>query len=290
MRELYLINKNNQVLDLLNNRHKFILKGVEGLHGIDTDIAETESPYTDGSDIDNVRALPRGIELTFKLMGDVKQAIDYFTSYVKSKQYVTLREVEDGRDITIRGIATIPPYTRMAQSCEITLSIYCNRPYWEDTLLMVGVIDNIISLLTFPSVGQYFTPTGRPFGIIDNSLTKDIINEGDTSVGALFSITATGTVVNPQITCNTGEQNGWYMRLNLTLKDTDEVIISTVKNNKYITINGSEFYNGTPVLSYLEFRGTDWLQLEQGSNIFDITTTSGSDNVYFNATYRRQYE
>ena len=290
MRELYLINKNNQVLDLLNNRNKFILKGAEALHGIDTDIAESESPYTDGSDIDNVRALPRGIELTFKLMGNVKQALDYFTGYVKSKQYVTLREIENGRDITIRGIATIPPYTRMAQSCEITLSIYCNRPYWEDTALMVGVIDNIIGLLNLPSTGQFFAPEGRPFGVIDNSLTKDIYNDGDASVGALFTLTATGTVKNPQITCNTGEQQGWYMRLDLTLQDGDEVKISTVKNNKYITINGSDYYNGTPVLSYLIFNGTDWLQLEQGSNIFDITTTSGSNDLYFNATYRRAYE
>ena len=90
MRELYLINKNNQVLDLLNNRYRFILKGAEALHGIETDIAETESPYTDGSDIDNIRALPRGIELKFKLMGNVKQAIDFFTSYIKSNQYVTI--------------------------------------------------------------------------------------------------------------------------------------------------------------------------------------------------------
>ena len=290
MRELYLINKNNQVLDLLNNRNRFILKGVEGLHGIDTDIAESETPYTDGSDIDNVRALPRGIELTFKLIGNVKQALDYFTGYVKSKQYVTLREIEDGRDITIKGIATIPPYTRMAQSCEITLSIYCNRPYWEDTALMVGVIDNIIGLLTLPSTGQFFTQTGRPFGVIDNSLTKDIYNGGDTSVGALFTLTATGEVVNPQITCNTGEQQGWYMRLELTLNDGDEVKISTVKNNKYITINDSDYYDGVPVLSYLKFNGTDWLQLEQGSNIFDITTTRGSNDIYFNATYRRAYE
>lgn len=290
MRELILINKHNQSLDLLNNRHKFILKGVEALHGIDTDIAETESPYTDGSDIDNVRALPRGIELTFRLMGNVKQSLDFITSYIKSKQHVTLREIEDGRDITIKGIATVQPYTRMAASCEVSISIYCNRPYWEDTYLMFGVIDNIIGLLTLPAEGQYFTPQGRPFGVIDNSLAKDIYNSGDTSVGAIFTLTATGEVVNPQITCNTGEQIGWYMRLEMTLKDGDEVVISTVKNNKYIKINGSDYYDGTPVLSYLNFNGADWLQLEQGSNNFDITATSGDQNIYFNASYRRQYE
>lgn len=288
--ELYLINKNNQVLNLLKNKNRFILKGAEALHGIETDIAEIESPYIDGAEIEKVKALPRGIELTFKLRGNIKQAIDYFTSVVKSKQVVTLREVENGRDITIKGIATIPPYTRMMQSCEIALSIYCGQPYWEDIEEVVGVIDDVISLLTFPSKGQYFTLTGRPFGAVDKSLSKDIVNEGDVSVGALFTIAATGEVVNPQITCNTGEQNGWYMKLNLTLQEGDEVKISTVKGNKYITINGSNEYNGTPILDYLEFNGIDWLQLEQGSNIFDITTTSGSQNVYFNASYKRRYE
>lgn len=288
--ELYLINKNNQVLNLLKNKNRFILKGAEALHGIETDIAETDSPYTDGAIIDNVKALPRGIELTFKLIGNVKQAIDYFTSVVKSKQVVTLREIENGREIEIKGIATIPPYSRMMQSCEITLSIYCWQPYWEDIEELVGVIDDVISLLSFPSAGQYFTPTGRPFGVISNGLSKNITNEGDVSVGALFTIAATGEVVNPQVNCSTGEQNGWYMRLNLTLQDGDEVKINTVKGNKYITINGSNEYNGNPILNYLEFVGNDWLQIEQGSNIFDITTTSGSQNVYFNAIYKRRYE
>lgn len=287
--ELYLINKNNQTLNLLNKQY-FILKGAEALHGIETDISESDSPYTDGSIIDNVKALPRGIELTFKLRGNIKQAIDYFTSYVKSKQIVTLREIENGRDITIKGVATIPPYTRMAQSCEIVLSIYCNQPYWEDIEEVVAVIDDVISLLNFPVKGQYFTPVGRPFGVIDKSLTKDLLNEGDTTVGAVFTLLATGEVVNPQINCSTGEQNGWYMRLNLTLKENDEVVISTVKGDKYITINNSNEYNGNPILNYLEFRGTDWLQLEQGSNVFTITTASGNENIYFNATYKRKYE
>lgn len=288
--ELILTNKNGQSLDLLNSKHRFILKAAEALHGIETDIITTDSPYTDGAEIEDVKALPRGIELTFKLIGNVKDAIDYFTSVVKSKQFITLREIENGRDIVIKGVATIPPYTRMTQSCEIVLSIYCGQPYWEDIEEVVSVIDDVISLLYFPTEGQYFTQTGRPFGVIDKGLKKDLTNEGDVATGAIFTIAATGEVVNPQINCSTGEQNGWYMRLNMTLHDGDEVEISTIKGNKYITINGSNYYNGEPILKYLEFRGNDWLQLEQGSNVFDITTTSGSNNVYFNAMYKRRYE
>lgn len=288
--ELYLINKNNQTLDLFNNKHRFILKGAEALHGIETDIATTDSPYTDGVEVDNVKALPRGIELTFKLRGNVKQAIEYFTSVVKSKQWVTLKEIENGREIIIKGIATIPPYTRMAASCEIALSIYCPQPYWEDVKQVIGVINDVVSLLTFPVEGQYFTPAGRPFGVIDTSLSKDLVNDGDVSIGALFTLAATGEVVNPQITCNSGDQKGWYMRLNITLQEGDEIKINTVKGNKYITLNGSSTQNGEPLLNKLEFVGNDWLQIEQGSNLFDITVASGKENIYFNASFKRKYE
>ena len=288
--DLILTNKNGQTLDLLNNKNRFILKSAEALHGVDTEIIENELPYTDGSTIDDVKALPRGIELTFKLVGNVKSSIDYFTSIVKSKQWVTLREVENGRDIVIKGIATIPPYSRMQRACELVVSIYCPQPYWEDIDYIVGVIAEKIDLLYFPTEGQYFTPTGRPFGTIDTKLEKTFNNEGDTAVGMLISIIALGEVVNPRISCSTGDQNGFYMKLNITLKDDDEVQINTVKNDKFITINGLETYNGEPILNYLEWYGTDWLQLETGANTFSVTTEGDNSNLYFNIIYKARYE
>ena len=163
--KLTLINKNNQVLDLLNNRDKFILSGAEGMHGIETEIAESETPYTDGTTIESVKALPRGIELTFTLRGNIKASIDYFTSIVKSKQIVTLREVEGNRDITIKGVATIPPYSRMLQTCKIVLTVYCGQPYWEDLAHLAETISEYINLLYFPVEGQYFTVSITPNGL-----------------------------------------------------------------------------------------------------------------------------
>ncbi len=285
--QLYLINKNNEILDLLNNRNRFILKSCEGLHGVDTTISENESPYMDGTNLEYVKVLPRSIEMTFKLRGNIKESIDFFTKYIKSKQLVTLREVENGRDISITGIATIPPYSRMLRSCEITLTIYCGQPYWVDTNYTVGVIDDVISLLAFPVNGQYFTINGQALGKITNSMTKNLENDGDTSVGAVFVIEATDPVVNPQINCSTGEQQGWYMRLETTLNAGDQVVISTVKGDKYITINGT---TTSGILNALKYNGTDWLQLEQGSNVLSISATSGEKNIYFNATFKRKYE
>jgi hypothetical protein len=227
------------------------------------------------------------------LRGNIKTSIDYFTSIVKSKQYVTLREVDGGRDIAIKGIATIPPYSRMLQTCKITLSVYCGQPYWEDASYMVQTISEYINLLCFPAnEGQYFTEYGRPFGTIDTDLTKTFENTGDTSVGLIINMVALGEVVNPRISCATGAQNGWYMRLKLTLQLGDELEISTVKDNKYIKINGLETYNNEPILDYLEWQGEDWLQLETGANTFSVTTEGGTtnSNVYFNLIYKGRYE
>lgn len=290
--ELTLINKNNQILDLLNSRDKFILSGAEGLHGIETDISESETPYTDGAIIESVKALPKGIELVFTLRGNVRESIDYFTSIVKSKQFVTLREVDGNRDITIKGIATIPPYSRMLQTCKITLTIYCAQPYWEDVRSIVVSLSEITDMLYFPGEGQYFTDYGRPFGVIDTSLTKTFTNKSDTSVGVVLQVVAIGEVVNPRISCSTGEQNGWYMQVNITMQGNDVLEISTVKGNKYITFNGADTYNGEPLLNYLEWRGYDWLQLETGENTFSVYTEGGetNSNLHYSLIYKGRYE
>ncbi len=297
--ELILTNKNGQTLDLLNNENRFVLIGCDALHGIDTDIQDVSSPYLDGTIIENVKATPRGISMTFAVLPPIRDSIDFFTSIVKSKQWVTLSETENGKEIQIKGIATIPPYTRMEALCKIQLSIYCGQPYWEDIDAVVGAISTIIPKLFFPaSTGQFFTPVlgtrgGRVFGVIDLNATKTFDNDGDVSVGMHIYITAFGEITNPRISCQTGEQNGWWMQLGdednpLVLHDHDEVDICTIKGSKYIKINGSDEYDGKPVLSYLAFNGTDWLQLETGENTFNISPRNA--DAYFTINFKRRYE
>lgn len=294
--QLLLINKNGDTLDLLNSRNYFVINKADALHGINTDISEITSPYIDGVSITSVKALPRSIELGFKIVGDVEKSIKYFTQYVKSKQYVTLEQITDNKDIVIKGIATIPPYSRMQQACEIILTVYCGQPYWEDAKYLVDVLTQYLDLLYFPVAGQYFTPTGRPFGAIDTDMEKEFINNGDTSVGMLIELLCLdGTIVNPQIRCNSGSQVGWSMQLNITLNAQDELQINTVRGNKYITLNGQNTYNGQNILNYFSFTGGDWLQLETGVNSFNIKADingviDAPTNAYFTITYKGRYE
>ena len=288
--ELVFVNANGQRLDLLRNRNKFKLIASEGLHGIETDFSETESPYTDGSNVDNARALPRGIALKFAMQGDVEASLDFFHSFVKSKQIGKLIKTEGERETKIQGRVTVPPYSRNANPVEVELQLYCGQPYWEDVEEIVGTISEIIDLLYFPEVGRGFPEEGVPFGLINPELSKTIINDGDTAIGLTIVINALEEVKNPRIACSTGSQNGYYMQLNVTINEGDEVIISTHKGAKSITINGSDYLAGKPILSLLEYVGDEWLQLETGANVFNISSDTESARLYFYIYYTRRWE
>ena len=288
--ELIFENKNGQRLDLLNNRNYFKLTAAEGLHGIDTAFSETESPYTDGTTVDNVRALPRGIALKFALCGDVAASLDVFHAVVKSKQLGKLIKREGERETKIQGYVTVPPYSRTSDRVTVELQLYCGQPYWEDVEELVGTITETLDLLYFPEIGRGFPEEGVPFGSLSVENAQTFTNDGDTSVGLTIIISALGVVKNPRISCSTGTQNGWYMQLNTTLNEGDEVIISTHRGNKSITINGGEYISGVPILSLLEYAGEDWLQLETGENTFNITSDTETAEVYFYIYYSRRWE
>lgn len=288
--ELIFENASGQRLDLLRNRNKFVLIAAEGLHGVEVDFIETESAYTDGAYIENARALPRGIALKFQFVGDVAASLDFFHGVVKSKQVGRLIKTEEERETKIQGRVTVPPYSRLSSAVTVELQLYCGQPYWEDVQELVGTISEIIDLLYFPEAGRGFPEAGVPFGSLNPEKTQKITNDGDTSVGLTIVINALGEVKNPRISCSTGAQNGWYMALNTELADGDEVIISTHKRNKFITINGSAYKDGAPILAALEYVGDDWLQLETGENIFNISSDTAAAQMYFYIYYSRRWE
>lgn len=299
MKGLVFKNQNNQTLDLLNNQDKFKLVGAEQLHGIDLSFAENESPYIDGSRIDNVRAMPRGILLTFALQGDINESREFFKSFIKSKQQGSLIETrEDDTEIKITGVAKIPPYNQMEQLTKIQLELYCGQPYWEDIEFLIETISEVVDLLYFPVGGIPFgkinTNTneviGRPFGEISVSKEDTIHNNGDTTVGMTIEVVALSTITNPKIACSTGKQNGWFMKLNVTMQANDIIQINTNKGQKSITYNGNNTVNGVPVLSLLEFQGEDWLQLETGDNTFNILSDDDIFDGYFNIFAKRWWE
>ena len=294
--DLILKNAKGEELNLLHNQY-FVVKSVEALHGTALSYSETESPYIDGSDVNNVRAMPRGILFTLVLIGDISASRDAITAFAKSKQAASLREVTEKRDITIKGFLRVPTYTRMMRQSTMQVELYCNRPYWSDTAQMIEEIGERIRMLYFPIGGVPFgiitddspAPIGRVFGVINIDREKTIVNDGDAETGMVIEIVATGTVKNPKISCSTGSQNGWSMAVAATMQQNDIITIDTTAGQKSIKYNGGDTYGGVPILSLLSFVGDDWLQLEVGTNTFNVES-DGDFNAYFDIKFKRVFE
>ena len=67
----------------------------------------------------------------------------------------------------------------------------------------------------------------------------------------------------------------------------DEIIVSTVKNDKYIRLLRDGIY--TNILNCLN-KESDWLELTPGDNLFAYTADSGAENLQFWVTNKTLFE
>lgn len=291
MIDLKFINAKGNTLNLIGNLY-FTIVDIDGLHGVDNDMATSSSPYFDGVYVDHISTLPRQITLTMKLHTPISESLNYFNSFCKSKQTGTLIETqEDGTQIKIDGIVTVPSYTRWTNRVAVQLQLYCAKPYWKDLTYIAGDIAQIVNMHYFPfedvtaldnlDGGLALPVDGIPFGEIDLNATETFTNNGDITCGMQIDIVALGTVVNPQIAnVNTNQ----FIGVDITLNSGDSLVINTERGNKYVTLNGTQIFNG------INYSGNDWLQLETGENTFVINASSGSENVYFHIYYKREWQ
>lgn len=130
---------------------------------------------------------------------------------------------------------------------------------------------------------MYYQPVIE-MGSIEILKERNIFYDGDTETGVIIKIHAIGAAQHITI-YNTGTREKMVLDTDKLAALTgsglgagDEITISTIKGNKYITLlrNGRE-YN---ILNIMD-KNADWFQLAKGDNIFTYTATYGSSNLQF---------
>lgn len=291
MVELKFINSRNIEMDAIHNQYMTIT-AIDSLHGVDNEFSSSTSPYFDGDVVDHIRTNPRTIVLTYALKTPIEESLNYFNSIVKSKQKATLIETrDDGSKISIEGIVTVPPYTRLSEQVAVQIQLYCSDPYWQDILTMVTDISTVIDMHYFPfeneekllanDGGLAFPEDGIPFGEIDTNSTKIITNEGDVAVGVIIQIVALDTATNPRIT----RDNYNWIGVNIVMDAGDWIEISTIRGDKYIKSNRDDVGLGNIIYS-----GNDWLQLETGDNELFARSQEGNHTIYFSIFHKRKWQ
>lgn len=265
----------------LTNNPRFKLANVDGMTTANVDIASSTVSSMDGDFINNKRTTPRSIILDLAIESNVEDTKRYVLKYVKPKQRAILRWTQNEREIQIEGIVEAIEMPRFTMGAIMQITIYCSQPYWEDIDYLIQEISEVLDLHYFTNYENdmlYFTEEGAPFGEYDVNRTKVFNNTGDVEVGLEIRIIALGEVSNPKIVNSKGE----FIGINATLTAGDEVVITTQKGNKKITLNGAN------VLNKIMEKST-WLQLPTGEEEFTIDSDGNESNMYFSLIYKQRY-
>lgn len=274
------ISPNGSILPLVGNS-KFKITNIDGMTTASAELATSTVTNMDGDILNNKRAMPRSIVFDIAIENEVEATKRYILKYVKFKQKGTLRWTQDDREVEIEGIVESIDMPRWTNSTAMQFTLYCSQPYWQDVNFIVQEISAVLDLHYFTNYENdmlYFTEEGQPFGEYDINKTKVFNNDGDVDVGIEIHIVALGSVTNPIIYNSRGE----FIGVDVELNAGDEILITTEKGNKKISLNGQN------IISKIKEQST-WLQLPTGEEEFTIDSESGEDNMYFTIIYKQRY-
>ena len=176
------------------------------------------------------------------------------------------------------------------------ISIICPDPYFysagEDGRT-VTIFSGIEALFEFPFENNSLVGNLIEAGTISTLQEQNVVYHGDSEIGVMIYIHALGPVTNITI-YNSGTRE--IMKIDTvklttltgsTLVAGDDIIISTIKGNKYIQLLRDGEY--TNILNCLD-KNTDWFQLAKGDNIFAFTADTGITFLQFRVENQTAYE
>lgn len=281
--KLEYIAQNGNVLDLWGNG-SFKISNIDGLTLANISMSEATTSNLDGSIITNERTDTRSIVIDFTIDDvDVEKVLRNILSYMKPKQSGVLRWTTDERVWEINTRVELIDAPRMSNPpVTLQVSLKCPEPYWSDVKYIVGEIGELVSthyFMTDKDEQLFFTEEGQSFGYISTDRARKFVNESDTAVGMIITITALGGVKNPKLY----NLHGQFIGVNVTMQASDEIVINTSRGNKTITMNGENIIGKI-------MRGSTFLQMETGENEFVISSDAEEAGAcYFSIAYRQKH-
>lgn len=271
-------NASGEEMPIFDNDY-FTVTDIDGMTLADVGISSNTMADMDGDVINAQTVQPRNVTVTLRVKQTVNPEIfkRYVMQFVKPKQEGTLYMEYKERTVTLTGYIQSINMPRFSNAVAMQFNLYCSQPLWEDAQAIVAMISDVVSFHYWPIV-----PKEEPdiiMGEIMDTKNQTVINGGDVAIGMKMTIVALGNVSNPKIM---REQSSDFFGVNVTMKELDELIISTVKGEKSVTLNGENIIDKVT-------KGSTWLQLEVGTNNFVIDDDYGAEFMQFSLVARERY-
>lgn len=273
----------------------FLIKSVSGLGPSKANIISKELATIDGALYNSSRVNSRNIVLTLKLLENptIEATRQKSYKYFPIKKRVKLLIETDNRTCETYGYVEANEPNIFSRQETTQISIICPDPYFYSYGKKVTIFSGIESLFTFPFSNESLTEDLLEFGSIVTNQEQTIYYTGDAEIGVVIYIHALGDVTNLTIH-NLGTRESMKIDTNrlvaltgLPIVAGDDIIISTVKGQKYIQLFRNGIYIN--ILNCLD-KDVDWFQLSKGDNLFVFVADTGVTNLQFRIENQTVYE
>ena len=274
------------------------ITSITGIGAGTATINSTDLATSDGSLFNSARLPSRNIVISVKYSPSISAESARLKTYryFPIKKKVRLTFETENRIAIIDGYVETNDPNIFSSDAGSDISIVCPDPFFysEDKSGNNKLeLSGIMPAFEFPFCANVSAGEMLEFSTI-SVLTTGVINyKGDSEVGVVITIHADNPATNismynlttneelhittDTITQLTGEAFG----------TGDDIVISSVKGDKYINLVRSG--TKTNILNSLE-KGSNWISLQPGDNVFTYTAETGSQSLYISVAYKVAYE
>lgn len=272
-----------------------LIKQIDGLGPSKATINMSTNSTSDGGTFNSSYVNSRNIVLNFKYLENPTIELSRKNSYkyFPIKKQVKLEFTTDSNSVEIYGFVESNEPTIFSKSEETQISIICPDPYFYSLYNYLTIFYGVESNFEFEFLNESLTENLIEFGIIQNTNQNNVYYDGDAETGVYIEMKATGNASNITIY---NLKTRTLMALNsdkiveLTGSDIingDQIFISTVQNNKYITLfRDGQYIN---ILNALD-KNSNWFVLSRGDNEFAYTADEGLTDLQFSISHKKLYE
>ena len=258
--------------------HGINISGIDGIGPGLINITQVEMATIDGSTITSVRKPSRNIVFTIKPMfvTSVEDTRLRVYSLFPLKRFVRLDFQTENRKAYIEGVVDKVEPNIFEEEVTMQVSMICADPYFKAASPGILEFSKTIPLFEFPFMNEGTTPQ-LLMGEIRDYLEQELFYEGDADTGIEIHIFMYGDVKEDIEIHNVANRESMTIRVSKMgskfgyLKALDEIVVSTVKGNKYMKLirEGISY----DILNFLD-RDVTWIQLRPGNNM--LTYVAGA--------------
>lgn len=257
----------------------FAIVDMDGLGPVNATVNSGDWATIDGSHVNSIRLGRREITMELKfIQTDYSNSIEAIrlASYIYfpiKKKIRLIIHTDLGHGYYIDGYVSRnePAIWSKSEGCNI--SIYCEDPNFYDLNYYEESFSQVKPIFHFPFVDDDLT-TNFPISEKLNYESKIVYNESLSDIGAVFTFTATGHVVNPTIFNDTTYE---LFRLQYEMNDGDRIIIDTRPGKKSVILDVAK---GISLIQYIAIN-SQWITLIPGENKIGIQCDEGFNKLNF---------